>query len=63
MRFRSLAPLVAGGTVSFTPLTGTKLAYTFDPDTEQWTRIADMARGRWYPTCVTLEDGTVVTCP
>ena len=53
--------LVAGGTVSFTPLTGTKLAYTFDPYTEQWTRIADMARGRWYPTCVTLEDGTVTT--
>ena len=53
--------LVAGGTVSFTPLTGTKLAYTFDPFTEQWTRIADMARGRWYPTCVTLEDGAIAT--
>lgn len=53
--------LVAGGTVSFTPLTGTKLAYTFDPFTEQWTRIADMARGRWYPTCATLEDGAVIT--
>ncbi len=53
--------LVAGGTLSFTPLTGTKLAYTFDPYAEQWTRIADMAGGRWYPTCVTLEDGTVLT--
>ena len=51
--------LVAGGTVSFTLLTGTKLAYTFDPYAEQWARVADMARGRWYPTCLTLEDGTV----
>ncbi len=53
--------LVAGGTVSFTPLTGTPLAYIFDPNAEQWTRIADMAAGRWYPTCVTTEQGRVLT--
>jgi galactose oxidase len=53
--------MVAGGTLSFTPLTGTARAYLFDPVSQQWTRIADMARGRWYPTCVTLEDGTVLT--
>jgi len=53
--------LVAGGTLSFTPLTGTKLAYTFDPYAEQWTRLPDMAAGRWYPTCLTLQNGTVLT--
>ncbi|MEO8212884.1 MAG: galactose oxidase-like domain-containing protein [Myxococcales bacterium] len=53
--------VVAGGTLSFSPLTGTKLAYTFDPFTERWTRLADMARGRWYPTSVTLDDGTSLT--
>ena len=53
--------LVAGGTLSFTPLIGTELAYTFDPFAGQWTRIADMAAGRWYPTCVTLAQGQVLT--
>ncbi len=53
--------LVAGGTLSFTPLTGTKLAYLFDPYFEQWTRLPDMAGGRWYPTCVALEDGSALT--
>ena len=53
--------LVAGGTLSFNPLLGTPRAYVFDPWTEQWIRIADMASGRWYPTNITLPDGTVVT--
>lgn len=53
--------LVAGGTVSFTPLTGSKLAFLFDPYGEQWIQIDDMAGGRWYPSCVTLRDGRVIT--
>jgi hypothetical protein len=33
--------------------------HTFDPDQETWTRIGEMANGRWYPTCTTLPDGKV----
>lgn len=53
--------LVAGGTLSFTPLTGSRRAALFDPYSEQWLPIEDMRAGRWYPTNVTLEDGRVIT--
>ncbi len=53
--------LVAGGTLGFNPLLGSKLAFIFDPLTEQWTQIEDMRAGRWYPTNITLPDGRVVT--
>ncbi|HNO78139.1 MAG TPA: DUF1929 domain-containing protein [Phycisphaerae bacterium] len=53
--------LVAGGTLSFNPLLGTRRAYIFDTWGEQWVRVADMASGRWYPTNITLPDGRVVT--
>jgi hypothetical protein len=33
--------------------------HTFDPDQESWTRVGEMANGRWYPTCTTLPDGKV----
>lgn len=58
--------LVAGGTYKYDnnifgipapPFTGLDQAYTFDPDTESWTRIQDMRNGRWYPTLVALADG------
>ena len=52
--------LVAGGTLSFNPLLGSKRAYLFDPFVEQWIRIEDMRNGRWYPTTVTLPDGRVM---
>ena len=53
--------LVAGGTLSFNPLLGSKRAYLFDSFNEQWVRVEDMANGRWYPTNITLPDGRVVT--
>ncbi len=53
--------LVSGGTLQFNPLLGTPRAYLFDPASEQWARIADMAGGRWYPTNITLPDGRVLT--
>ena len=31
--------------------------HIFDPSTEEWTRVRDMAVARWYPTNVTLPDG------
>ena len=53
--------LVAGGTLQFNPLLGSRRAYTFDPDSEAWSRVEDMQNGRWYPTCITLPDGSVIT--
>lgn len=53
--------LVAGGTLSFTPLTGSKLAFIFDPWSEQWVQIEDMDGGRWYPTNITVANGRVIT--
>jgi hypothetical protein len=32
--------------------------HTYDPVADQWTRWPDLQAGRYYPTCVTLNDGT-----
>ena len=54
--------LVAGGTKQYdTPFEGLKDAYLFDPITENWVRIQNMADGRWYPSLVTLGDGSILT--
>jgi hypothetical protein len=53
--------LVAGGTLQFNPLLGSKRAAIFDPWLLQWIPIGDMADGRWYSTNVTLPDGRIVT--
>jgi hypothetical protein len=47
--------LVVGGASS--PGQGIKRTYIFDWTTETWTKVADMAFARWYPTAVTLPDG------
>lgn len=65
--------LVAGGTATYDgdvsvpvlpdlPLFGgLNQAYLFSPETERWTRVGDMSAGRWYPTMVTMGDGSVLT--
>ncbi|MGC5012356.1 galactose oxidase-like domain-containing protein [Streptosporangium sp. DT93] len=40
---------------------GIKDAYEFDPVTERYTKVQDMAEGRWYPTMTQLPDGRVMT--
>jgi hypothetical protein len=40
---------------------GVRNATTFDPATNKWTPSANMNAGRWYPTAVTLRDGSVLT--
>ncbi|MGH9149991.1 MAG: galactose oxidase-like domain-containing protein, partial [Acidimicrobiales bacterium] len=37
-----------------------KAIHTFDPATNDFEHVADMAAGRWYPTCATLADGRVL---
>jgi galactose oxidase len=49
---------VTGGAVATSR--GRPDAYFFDPFSETWTRLADMARGRWYPTNVLLPDGQIL---
>jgi len=40
---------------------GVKSAEVFDPWTERWRRLPDMAGGeRWYPSAITLADGRVL---
>lgn len=39
---------------------GVRATWIFDPISETWSRVADMAFGRWYPTSVVLPDGRVV---
>jgi hypothetical protein len=53
--------LVTGGQVGTNPVTGPMLTYIFNPFNEQWTRIEDMRKGRWYPSNITLGDGRIVT--
>lgn len=53
--------IVIGGTVSGTPQgsppRGLRDTHIFDPARESWSRVEDMAQGRWYPTTLTGPDG------
>jgi hypothetical protein len=51
--------LVSGGHISNDH--GLPDVNLFNPSTEQWTQLAPMHYGRWYPTSVVLGDGQVVT--
>ncbi|MBW3548132.1 MAG: DUF1929 domain-containing protein, partial [Actinobacteria bacterium] len=56
--------LTAGGTIGYPNgggFVGRAEAVAFDPWTARWTPKPAMARGRWYPTLVTLGDGSVLT--
>jgi fibronectin type 3 domain-containing protein len=50
--------LVAGGhDCTSTVYVGQAMGNIFDPATQQWTQLPDMAYHRWYPTATTLPDG------
>lgn len=56
--------LVAGGTDTEAPpgeIWGIRDAHMFDPASKSWKRVQDMAKGRWYPSNVTLPDGRVLS--
>ncbi len=50
-----------GGTLSYNPFSGLRNTTLFDPVTSTFTRVADMAHGRWYPTNIALPDGRIAT--
>lgn len=62
--------LVSGGTskydgsslgIPLPPFSGLKQTYLFDSVSLRWQRLADMKYARWYPTCIMIADGKVVT--
>ena len=53
--------LVDGGTIQYDPFYGQPQVAVFDPATNTFTNVQNMAHGRWYPTVVTLGDGRVMT--
>jgi hypothetical protein len=52
--------LSAGGTAGYNPFRGRQDATVFDLQTQQWSFVAKMRHGRWYPTVITLGDGRVL---
>jgi Galactose oxidase-like, Early set domain len=59
--------LVAGGTAGYeqastnNTFSGSRKAYAFNPDTNQYERVANMTTARWYPTLLTMGDGSILT--
>jgi hypothetical protein len=52
---------INGGTVQYDPFHGELRSAVFDPSTNVFTNVQNMAHGRWYPTATTLGDGRVMT--
>ncbi len=53
--------LTTGGNLQYNPFRGIRTTTVFDPATEQFTQVQDMAHGRWYPSNVALADGRTMT--
>ncbi len=51
---------INGGTVAYDPFLGSPKNSVFDPATNSFTALQNMAHGRWYPTVITLGDGRVM---
>src|SRR5579862_8005019 len=52
---------INGGTIQYDPFFGALTSAVFDPATNTFTNVQNMAHGRWYPTVTTLGDGRVMT--
>ena len=52
---------INGGSQAYDPFLGETKSSVFDPSTNTFTDVEDMAHGRWYPTVTTLGDGRVMT--
>jgi len=54
-------PFINSGTLQYDPFSGSLKSSVFDPSTNAFTDVQNMAHGRWYPTLTTLGDGRVMT--
>ncbi len=53
---------ITGGNLQYNPtFLGIRTTTIFDPATERFIQVEDMARGRWYPSNATLADGQTMT--
>ena len=52
--------LIDSGTIQYDPFHGEPRVAIFDPSTNLFTDVQNMAHGRWYPTVLTLGDGRVM---
>jgi hypothetical protein len=53
-------PLVVGGTLQYDPFFGQLAASAYDPATGTFADQQSMAHGRWYPTVISLSDGSLM---
>ena len=53
--------LINGGTIQYDPFYGALASSIFDPSTNTFSTVPNMAHGRWYPTLLTLGDGQIMT--
>jgi hypothetical protein len=52
--------LIDSGTIQYDPFHGQLNVAVFDPATNLFSNVQNMAHGRWYPTVLTLGDGRVM---
>lgn len=52
--------LIDSGTIQYDPFYGQLSVAAFDPATNLFSNLQNMAHGRWYPTVLTLGDGRVM---
>ncbi len=52
--------LIAGGTIQYDPFLGSVQTSIFDPSSNSFTTVQNMAHGRWYPNVLLLSDGRVM---
>ena len=52
---------VNGGNLQYDPVHGEPRNAAFDPATETFADLENMAHGRWYPTVTSLGDGRIMT--
>ena len=52
---------INGGTLQYDPFHGERRNAIYDPATDKFTDLQNMAHGRWYPTTTVLGDGRVMT--
>jgi hypothetical protein len=53
--------IMTGGNLQYDPFFGPPWTTIFDPATEKFYRMEDMAGGRWYPSQTPLNDGGTIT--
>jgi PKD repeat protein len=53
--------LINGGNLQYDPFHGQPKNAVYDPSTNLFTDVQNMAHGRWYPTATVLGDGRVMT--